>query len=263
MRCLHSLIRIIIGLIALIFMYIFCSDKLFAAEEIEKGRDVIFIGVDISGSFKNSSDYKDSFAFISRYLYAHFKGYSGLKPLHSLFVGSIGGTKPNEPKTFFPIQNFQYKDMDGIEKEFHRIFKEIKPNQFTDYNTFFKQVTVFVRNKKLSLKPITIILLSDGVPDAPKVNGKLDYRSFNLKPLENLSRSITIRVLYTSAEVGMNWQEKVPRERVRIWTQDASVMRNWKSKDIMLPDLKFENQERFFNWIKDNVDFPVRAKRVK
>ncbi|MBF0442054.1 MAG: hypothetical protein HQK54_09130 [Oligoflexales bacterium] len=262
MKRLLSLIWILIGILTLLLAYATFSERALAADEVEKGRDVIFIGVDISGSFKNSPDYNDSLAFISRYLYAHLKGYSELKPPHSLFVGSIGGTKPDEPKTFYPIQNFEYKEIQGIEDELHRIFKDIKPNQFTDYNTFFKQVTVFVRNKKLSLKPITIILLTDGMPDAPKVEGKLDYRSFNLTPLENLSRNITIRVLYTSAEVGMNWQEKVPRQRVRIWTQDASVMRNWKSKDIMLPDQKFEKQERFFSWIKDNVDFPVRAKRV-
>jgi len=30
----------------------------------------------------------------------------------------------------------------------------------------------------------------------------------------------------------------------------------------MLPDTTLEKQERLFSWIKDNVDFGVRARRV-
>ena len=40
------------------------------------------------------------------------------------------------------------------------------------------------------------------------------------------------------------------------------VMVSWKDPSIMLPDTAFEKQERFFAWIKDNVDFGVRSRRV-
>jgi uncharacterized heparinase superfamily protein len=73
---------------------------------------------------------------------------------------------------------------------------------------------------------------------------------------------MTVRVLYTSAVTGAAWQEEVPRKRVRVWTQDDQVMAQWQAPDIFLKDQPFEKQERLFKWIKDNVDFPVREKRV-
>lgn len=227
-----------------------------------KGRNVMFVGVDISGSFKNSANFKDALQFMARYIHAHIKGYGDLEVPHSLFVGSIGGAKQNEVKTFFPIQNFKYKNVQETEEELIRIFDQMKVNKFTDFNAFFQQITTFVRNRKLSMKPISVILLSDGIPDAPKKGGKIDYRHFNLKPLENLSRNVTVRLLYTTADIGMNWQTQVPRNRVRIWTQDANVMKGWCSKDIFLEGVAIEKQERFFEWVRDNVDFPVRAKKV-
>ena len=227
------------------------------------GNSVLFVGVDISGSFKKSGHFDDSLRFMSHYLYTHLNGLGDTRIPGDLFVGSIGGAKPNEPKTFYPIQTFQYKDVKGIEKELRKIFSKTNTNRYTDYNAFFKQITTFMRNKKLVMKPTNIVLLTDGIPDAPKVDGKRDYRSLNLKPLENLSRKITVRVLYTSATTGMNWQTKVPRKRVRVWTQDANVMKSWNAKDIMVPGKKFEEQTRFFDWLRDNVDFPVRVRRIR
>ena len=228
----------------------------------KKGRDVFFVGVDISGSFMGSAYFKDSIRFLSHYIYAHLKGSGGLSVPGNLFVGSIGGAKANEPKTFYPIQTFQHRNIKEIERKLIQIFPRRQANQFTDYNAFFKQISVFVRNKKLVLKPITIVMLTDGIPDAPKKNGKHDYRSIKLKSLETLARDITLRVLYTSAVVGMNWQTKVPRQRVKIWTQDANVMRDWKDRHTLLPGKPFDQQTRFFSWMKDNVDFNVPRKRV-
>src|SRR5690606_37345386 len=153
------------------------------------------------------------------------------------------------------IQTFQHRSVKEIERKLIEIFPRKRPNKFTDYNAFFQQIAVFVRNKKLVLKPITIIMLSDGIPDAPMKDGKHDYRSIKLQSLETLARDITLRVLYTSAVVGMNWQTKVPRQRVKVWTQDANVMKDWKDPHIMVPGKKFSEQERFFSWVKDNVDF--------
>lgn len=232
------------------------------AEVDKQGNQIVFVGMDISGSFKNTLYYADSFKFMSQYLYARIRGLGGLKKIQSLFVGSIGGAKVDEPKTFFPIQTFQYKSIDEIEKELYGIFPAKTTNKFTDFNAFFDQVATVIRNKKLLMKPTEIILFTDGVPDAPSPNGKTNFATIDLKPFENLSRKVTVRVLYTSAEVGMNWQTKVPRKRVRIWTQDALVMVGWKAKDILLKDLPLEKQDRWFKWVLDNVDFPVKAKRV-
>ena len=105
------------------------------------------------------------------------------------------------------------------------------------------------------------MMLSDGIPDT-KRNGKTDFSSIILRPLEKLSRSVTLRLLYTDAVVGRNWQTKVKRSRVKIWTQDAEVLVSWKDSKILLPNKRFEDQDRFFEWVKDNVDFGVRSKRV-
>jgi len=76
----------------------------------------MFVGIDISGSFLRSKNFDDSLEFLANYIYAHIKGYGGLEIPHSLFVGSIGGAKADEAKTFFPIQTFQYLDI----KQIHR-----------------------------------------------------------------------------------------------------------------------------------------------
>lgn len=235
-----------------------CNHK---TESDDKGRLVMFIGVDISGSFRRLR--ADALNFTSHYMYSHLHGCGGLKRLRSLFVGSIGGARPNELKTFYPIEDFKYKSIAGIHQKLKTIFPEKNTNQYTDYNAFFDQVAIFMKNKKLLMKPTDIILLSDGVPDTAKVKGKHNYRSLKLKPLENLSRKITVRILYTSATSGSNWQNEVPRNRVRVWTQDANVMKSWNAKDILLKGKKFADQKRFFDWITQNVDWAVRKKTVK
>lgn len=234
-------------------------------KEIKAGEGslVQFIGVDISGSFVRSPYYRDSLKFLAHYIYSHLHGLGGLRVQHSLFVGTIGGASKDQAKTFYPIQNFQYKNIDEIEKELLKIFPPNKIDPHTDFNAFFQQIALYMQNKKLLMKPTDIILLTDGIPDAPKVNGKHNYRSIELHHLENLTRNITIRVLYTSAETGQSWQSEIPRRRVRIWTQDAAVMIGWKSKDIFISGKPIEEQERFFKWVRDNVDFPVRVRRVQ
>ncbi len=257
------LIRLIMLLFLFVAMPAVADDKEEADEkEDSKGNLVLFIGMDISGSFKNRQYFDDSIKFAAHYLYAHLRGIGGLKVPKALFVGSIGGASVNEAKTFFPIQTFQYKSIEDIEKELRKIFPTKTTNKFTDFNAYFDQVATFMRNRKLVMKPTDIVLFSDGIPDAPTPNGTTNYKMLDLKPLENLSRKITVRVLYTSAVTGAAWQSEVPRKRVRVWTQDDQVMAQWKSPDIFLKDVPFEKQDRFFKWIQENVDFPIRVKKV-
>ena len=107
----------------------------------------------------------------------------------------------------------------------------------------------------------TIVMVSDGIPDV-KRNGATDFDSIVLKPLERLARSVTIRLLYTDAVVGKNWQTQVKRQRVKVWTQDADVMVSWNDPKIMVPETALEEQPYFFDWVHDNVDFGVRARRI-
>jgi len=62
--------------------------------------------------------------------------------------------------------------------------------------------------------------------------------------------------------VGKNWQTEVKRKRVKVWTQDAEVMVSWHDIKIMVPGKSLTDQGRFFEWVEDNVDFGVRARRV-
>jgi hypothetical protein len=221
----------------------------------------MFVGVDISGSFMNSGHFDDSIDFLAHYLHGHINGVGGLEVPNALFVSSIGGATAHEPKTFYPIQTFENKSVDEIRETLHEIFPRTESNPFTDYNAFFEQVAHTVKTKNLVLRPISIIMLSDGIPDV-KRGGRTDYESIVLHPLERLARSVTVRLLYTNAVVGKNWQTKVRRRRVKIWTQDAEVMVSWKDSKIMLPDKPLQEQMHFFAWVDDNVDFGVRARRV-
>ena len=229
--------------------------------EAESPRLSLFIGVDISGSFMKSGYYDDAIDFLSRYIYAHLNGLGGLEVPNVLFVGPIGGVTPDQAKTLYPRELFDHRSVDEIAAKLREIFPKGKQNPITDFNAFVDQVALTVKNRRLILRPISVVLLSDGVPDVP-AEGGTDYRNIRLQPLESLSRNITVRLLYTSAEVGKSWQTKVRRSRVKVWTQDAAVMVSWKDPKIYRPAEPVEDQKEFFSWVKDNVDYGVSARRV-
>lgn len=228
-------------------------------------RLVMFIGVDISGSFMNGRYFDDSIDFLAHYIYGHLNGLGAMEKPHSLFVGSIGGRDKDEAKTLYPIETFQNRDVEQIKVELVRIFPKGRVNPYTDFNAFFEQVADLIGQKKLLLKPISVVLLTDGDPDMGETadaRAMAKFRSLSVKPLEGLSRNITLRVLYTDAVTAKNWRDEVPRKRVKIWTQDAVVMADWKDPKLMLPDTPYAKQERFFSWVRENVDFQPRLKRV-
>jgi hypothetical protein len=247
------------AIVLLIFFFIFSGCNL--TTENSKPRLSLFIGVDISGSFKNTRYFDDSLDFLSYYIYSHLNGLGGLEVPNVLYVSSIGGAKANEPKTFYPIQSFEHKSIAEIRAKLKEIFPKNVSNPFTDYNAFFEQIALTVKNKNLVLRPVSVVMLSDGIPDVKKEGGK-DFGSIRVKPLERLARNVTIRLLYTNAVVGRDWQTKVKRRRVKMWTQDAEVLLSWKDPKILIPDKQIEEQNYFFSWVKDNVDFGVRSRRV-
>ena len=230
-------------------------------EETEQPRLSLFVGVDVSGSFMQSGYYDDAIHFLSRYLYAHLHGLGGLEVPNALFVGSIGGMSAGQAKTLYPKETFENRSVEEIAGKLREIFPKGKQNAITDFNAFVDHVARTVKNRRLVLRPISVVLISDGVPDVPAEGGS-DFRSIRLQPLETLSRNITVRLLYTSAEVGKSWQTLVRRSRVRIWTQDAAVMVSWKDPKIYKAAVPVEDQQGFFAWVKDNVDFGVSARRV-
>jgi len=228
----------------------------------DQPRLVLFVGVDISGSFLRGKYFDDSLHFLAHYLYAHLQGVGGMEQPKELFVGSIGGSNIGEAKTLFPIQTFEYLTIPEIHSKLKEIFPKNKVNEFTDFNAFFHHISETVTNRKLILRPLAIVLISDGIPDVPEADRDQAFKTIILKPLENLSRNIVIRLLYTDAQTGDQWTSWVPRRRVKILTQDAVVMKEWRDPSIMIPGKDFEDQDRFFDWVKNQVDFPVRLRRV-
>jgi hypothetical protein len=226
-------------------------------------RLVLFIGVDISGSFMHGKYFDDSLEFLARYIHAHLNGLGGLEVPHSLFVGSIGGATKDEAKTLYPIEMFQDRTVEQIDAQLHQIFPTNRVNKFTDFNAFFAQVGEMIDMKKLLLKPISIVLLTDGDPDLGGSATATSFHDLSMSPLEGLSRNITVRVLYTDAVIAKSWRDEVPRKRIKVWTQDAVVMAEWKDPKTLLPGKGPEEQEKFFAWVRDNVDFQPRLRRVE
>lgn len=227
----------------------------------QKPRLSLFIGVDVSGSYVNSGHFDESISFLANYIYAHLNGLGELEKPNELFVSSIGGAKPGEPKSFYPIHVFENKSVDEIEKQLRKYFPKQKQNDLTDFNAFFEQIALTIRNKNLVLRPVSVVMLSDGVPDVEQ-NGETNFRSIEFSPLERLSRNITVRLLYTDPVTGKAWQTEIPRRRVKVWTQSAEVMTTWNDSTIFLADSALAKQDRWLEWTKDNVDFGVRARRV-
>ncbi len=124
----------------------------------------MFVGLDISGSFMKTAYFDDSINFLAHYLYAHLNGLGGLEVPNVLFVSSIGGAQANEPKTFYPIQTFQNKSVEEIRTKLREIFPKSVINPYTDFNAFFEQVALTVRNKNLVLRLSPLLWSPMGFP---------------------------------------------------------------------------------------------------
>ncbi|HEU4402816.1 MAG TPA: hypothetical protein VFT43_11990 [Candidatus Polarisedimenticolia bacterium] len=226
-----------------------------------KAHVTLFVGVDTSGSFHRSGSYDDALTFLAYYIYGHLNELGGLDKPRELFVGSIGGEKPNEPKAFHPIQDFENKSVQQIEHDLRAWFA---PNDaLTDFNPFFKQVARIVKERNLVLAPVTLTVVTDGIPDFAVAHAKAGsqsmYKRIDLTPLEYLSRRMSVRLAYVSPLVGKNWHDLVPRQRVRLWTVDAEIMKGWKAQ---LDPGASNLQPRLWEWIQHNVDYRVRSAGV-
>ncbi|MFQ5839424.1 MAG: hypothetical protein ACE5HK_01725 [Candidatus Methylomirabilales bacterium] len=225
----------------------------------------LFVGVDVSGSFTRSPHFKDALRFLSYYLYGHLHGIGRLERPRALFVGSIGGDAPNEPQAFYPIQEFERKSLAEIEAKLTELFKVPgRGNYLTDFNAYFKRIAEVVQKRNLALAPITIIIVSDGVPELAAEKGltvvRAAYDRIDVSPLEYLARRVVVRILYPSPKVAAEWERKIPRQRVRIWPVEAEIMRGWREQLEERP--RVEEEERLWAWIRDIVDHRVRRQRI-
>jgi hypothetical protein len=231
------------------------------AGERRIARSTLILGVDVSGSFQRDGRYDSAIDFAAHYLYGHLHGLGGLKQPTALFVGSIGGEKPFETKSFQPIHTFQTMTVAEIAAYLRREYPA--RDGLTEFNPFFDRVATLVKRQNLVLSPINVVLLTDGLPDTPAAKGDSlgPYKKIDLSKLEYLSKSVTLRLLYPSPTIAVRWERQVPRRRVRIWTMDNEVMQTWRRQ--YREGAKPAEQAALWKWIGDNVDFPVRAISVK
>ncbi len=230
------------------------------AAQGKPANSTLVVGIDVSGSFK--SEYDDAVEFASYYIYAHLNNLGGLRVPTALFVGSIGGDRPGEPKAFHPINDFASRTREQIASDLRAWFPP--RDALTDFNVFFKQVATLAKERGLILAPMSVVVLSDGTPDVPggirPAKNDNPYARIDISPLEFLSRSVTVRLLYATPTVGDNWKRLIRRKRVRLWTQDAPVMVGWHKQ--LRPDVSLEQQDDLWKWVHDNVDFRVRTGRL-
>lgn len=221
-------------------------------------RQTFFVGVDVSGSFHQSGYYDDAMTFLLYYIYGHVNNLGGLVEPRQLFVGAIGGQTKDEPKAFHPIHEFTNKSVEQIEADLRIWFP---PNDtLTDFNSFFTQVARIAKERNLILAPITLMLVSDGIPDVMRtgtIETKEAYRQIDFSVLEVLARKLTVRLTYTSPKVADHWRTHIDRRRVRLWAVEAEVMEGWNSQ--FDPDKTLPEQDRLWKWVRDNVDFRPRS----
>ena len=250
MKARRLMTRTVLGIVAASFLG--CAAP---TERPGRIRSTLVVGIDVSGSFRQH--YDDAIDFTAHYLFGHLNGLGGLTMPTAVFVGSVGGARPGEAKSFQPIHAFTGKSVTEIDAELRNLFPP--QDSYTDFNAFFDRVATLVKRRNLALAPLEIVILSDGVPDAtPDASGNEPdrYGGIDLDPIEYLSRRVTVRLLYPAPTVAVAWERNVKRNRVRMWTVDWEVMAGWREQ--IKDGQPIDDQEPLWDWLNDNVDFRVR-----
>src|SRR5437899_433732 len=245
------------GVAALALSVVACSPS----QRAETPRSTLVIGLDISGSFRRNPSFNGAIEFASLYIYGHLNGVGGLQPNTAIFVGELGGERTGQAKVFHPIQDLSGKTPAQIAADLRAWFPQEDP--ITDFNAFFQRAALHVKRNNLVLAPLNVVLFSDGEPDYPGAGRmSLDdrYKRIDLSPLEYLSRNVTVRLLYADPPIAQLWENKVPRKRVRLWTQDSEVMKGWRRH--MVDGAAIQRQDSLWSWVQNVVDVRVRRERV-
>src|SRR5262249_12418741 len=150
-----------------------------------------------------------------------------------VFVGTIGGKAMDETKSFHPIYDYQNKTPAQIKAQLKSLTPTGKAEWMSDFSVFFQQVANIAQKRNLSLMPITIVMLTDGIPAFPGPGDRPDIGHVNkvdVNPVEYISRNVTVRLLYADPVVAHKWETDIARRRVKIWTVDSQVMPGWRAQ---------------------------------
>lgn len=224
-------------------------------------RSTLVIGLDISGSFRRNPNFNGAIDFAAVYIYGHLHGVGGLRENTAIFVGELGGERPGQAKVFHPIQDLTGLSVEQIAAALRAWFPQEDP--ITDFNAFFQRAALHVKRNNLVLAPLNVVLFSDGEPDYPgavRLTPEERYKRVDMSPLEYLSRNVTVRLLYADPPIAQLWERRVPRKRVRLWTQDSEVMKGWRRH--MVDGVPMEKQDSLWSWVQNVVDVRVKRERV-
>lgn len=214
-------------------------------------RESLFIGLDTSGAFYRAG-HDDALAFLAHYIYGHLNGLGGLSTPLDLFVGAIGGDDSSEDASLAG------KTIPQIEQTLRQRFPPT--DTLTHFNVFFRRVARIAAARNLLLRPLTVVLITDGLPDvaaaSPALGAGGAYRQIDLGPLEYLAPRVTVRLAYASPPVAERWRTLVPHKRVRLATVSHEVMKGWRAQ--VRPNAVPAAQERLWQWMRETVDVRVR-----
>ncbi len=248
--------------ILLSWCFLFCSLLTSCFDEGQENkvqRSTLFVGIDVSGSFTRTKMFKDGMKFLAEYIHETLEGKGRLMAPKDLYIGGIGGNIKEDPRSFFPIHDFEGRSKEQIYQKLIKEFSGEKDN-LTDFNTFFRRVSSIVKQKNLVLAPLKIVLITDGVPEIAgkrsKKAIKQAYEKIDLTPLEYLTRNVSLRILYALPRVGNNWRSYVPTKRIKIWTVEPRVMYGWKEQK------KRKKTSALNDWIADNVDLRIKSRGI-
>lgn len=243
--------------VALVAALVTCKPS----ENAPPPKSTLVVGIDVSGSFRQTPYFNEAIDFAALYIYAHLNGVGEIRRNTEVFVASLGGERPGQPKTFHPIQDLTGKSPQEIAASMRAWFPETDP--ITDYNGFFQRLSVHIRRQNLVLAPLNVVMFTDGLPDFPgagRLSNEQRFARIDMSPLEYLSRSVTVRVLYVRPVVAQSWERLVKRQRVRVWTQDADIMRGWRRHEVA--GVPLAQQDSLLSWMREIVDFRVRRGKI-
>lgn len=213
-------------------------------------RESLFIGLDTSGAFYRAG-HDDALAFLAHYIYGHLNGLGGLSTPLDVFVGAIGADDTEDA-------SLAGKTIPQIEQTLRERFPPT--DTLSHFNVFFRRVARIAGERNLLLRPLTVVLITDGLPDvaaaSPALGAAGAYRQIDLGPLEYLAPRVTVRLAYASPPVAERWRTLVPRQRVRLATVSHEVMKGWRAQ--VRPNAAPAEQEPLWQWVRENVDVRVR-----
>ena len=213
-------------------------------------RESLFIGLDTSGAFYRTG-HEEALQFLAHYLYGHLNGLGGLSTPLDVFVGTIGSDDSEDA-------SLAGKTIAQIEQTLRQRFPPT--DTLTHFNVFFRRVARIAAERNLLLRPVTVVLITDGLPDvaaaSPALGSGGAYRQIDLGPLEYLAPRVTVRLAYVSPPVAERWRTLVPRERVRLATVSHEVMKGWRTR--VRPTADPAAQDSLWQWMRENVDVRVR-----